>query len=114
MLLDIKKSKSGESLVITDPGGDVHACPNQEEFWTCVREIIDSPAMPEREVVPPAGPRSRTNGSGGEFYEDGDDLVSELGGKMLQGIVSGLQNMSYRGKSRGRPKKPPAPEETDG
>lgn len=115
MLLDINKSKSGDCLVIIDPGGDVHACPTAQDFWECVRSLIDNPDMPEKEQpVPPPRVRPRTSNGEGEFYdENGDDMVAELGGRMLQGLIGGLQNMSYRGKKRGG-KKPPPPAEGDG
>jgi hypothetical protein len=104
MLLDVQKSKSGDSLVIIDPGGDVHACPSADEFWATVRSIIDDPEMPGK-VEATVPPRRRGNGSD-DFVGEDDDLVSEVGGRVLQGLLSGLQNISYRGKKRGGAKPP--------
>lgn len=113
MLLDVQKSKSGDSLVIIDPGGDVHACPSADEFWATVRSIIDDPEMPGKEEAT-APPRPRRRGPDDDFVGDDDDLVSEVGGRLIQGLMSGLQNISYRGKPRRGGNKPPPPEGGDG
>lgn len=111
MLLDIKPSKSKKTLVITDPGGDVHACTTAEELWEAVKEILADDSMPEREVLPGNGraqPRSaEAPPAGGED----DDLVDELMGRALGGLLGGLRRASYRGKT-GK-KKPPPPQEED-
>lgn len=112
MLLDVQKSKSGDSLVIIDPGGDVHACPTSEEFWVTVRSIIDDPEIPGKQETTAAPPRRRTRGPDEDDFSD-DDLVNEVGGRLIQGLMSGLQQISYRGKPR-RGKQPPPSEGGDG
>ncbi len=126
MLLDLRKSKKGETLVITDPNGDVHPCTKAQELWDTVGELLADTTMPKASTEPAAevvddepeveevedyegrnGGRRPRQDDGGED----DDLVAEIAGRAVQGLLSGLQRASFRGKTRKR-RKPRA--ETDG
>ena len=97
MLLDIRKSKSGSALVLTDPGGDVHACTSAEELWETLTSVLADPDMPKAETVPPP-PVEETGGNGGPRSPDdlADALVAQYGGRVVEGLLGGLRKMSHR------------------
>jgi hypothetical protein len=109
MLLDIRKSKSGSAVVVTDPGGDVHACTSGEELWEVVGKLLDDPEMPQPETVPPPGPRAST-GSAADAEAAADALLGEFGARAVNGLLRGLQNMSHRKAPRQGRASPPTEE----
>lgn len=128
MLLDLRKSKKGETLVITDPNGDVHPCTNAKELWDTVGELLADTSMPQPSTEPATevveddepeveevedyeGRNGRRRPHHDDDGDEDDDLVAEVAGRALQGLLSGLQKASFRGKSRKR-RKPRT--ETDG
>jgi len=127
MLIDIRQSKNGETMVVTDPGGDVHICSSAEELWETVKGLASDPNIPTMEVEP--GPKTKTktktsrraeadedddgDGDGDDEYEDPDDLVAAFAGRAVQGLLGGLQRASFRGKKRKR-KTTPASEGDSG
>jgi len=126
MLLDLRKSKKGETLVITDPNGDVHPCTNAKELWDTVGELLADTGMPQASTEPATEvvddepeveeveDYEGRNGGRRSHHDDGDeddDIVAEFAGRAVQGLLSGLQRASFRGKSRKR-RKPRT--ETDG
>lgn len=100
MLLDIRKSKSGSALVMTDPGGDVHACTNAEELWETLNGVLNDPDMPQAQTVPSPGPGPVDDGDDGGGPRTPDELadavVAQFGGRALEGLLGGLRKMSHR------------------
>jgi len=101
MLLDIRKSKNGSALVMTDPGGDVHACTNAEELWETLTGVLADPDMPQAQTVPPppvggGGPESGDGNGPRTADELADAVVAQFGGRALEGILGGLRKMSHR------------------
>jgi len=112
MLLDVKQSKSGKALVLTDPNGEVHACTSAEELWATMDELLKDPEQPDMETGPTPGPTPRArrrsapqDDGGGALFEhqegDGEDIVDELLGRGLQSLIGGIRRASFRGKTRG-------------
>lgn len=101
MLLDIRKSKSGSAMVLTDPGGDVHACTNAEELWSALNEVMDDPDMPKAQTIPPP-PRDEDGGGGGggggrtDPESIADALLQQYGGRVVEGLLGGLRKVSHR------------------
>lgn len=104
MLLDIRKSKSGSALVVTDPGGDVHACTKAEELWETTTKLLEDPEMPKPETGPVPGRGAPPIEHEEEVAAAADALLGEFGARAVTGILRGLQNMSHRtGPRAGRP-----------
>lgn len=101
MLLDIRQSKSGSAVVVTDPGGDVHACTSGDELWETVNKLMADPEMPKPETVPTPGARGGINPEEAAGAA-ADALLGEFGARAVTGLLRGLQNMSHR-KAPGSP-----------
>ena len=101
MLLDIRQSKSGKTLVVTDPNGEVHACAEPEELWDALKALLTSPDIPEAQTVPPPREDSAPPPQGGGFGAGAtDDVAANLTGQAVAGILGALQNMSFRSPKR--------------
>lgn len=100
MLLDIRKSKSGSALVLTDPGGDVHACVSAEELWETLTSVLADPDMPKAETVPPPPIEEKDGNGGGNGPRTPDELadalIGQYGGRVVEGLLGGLRKMSHR------------------
>ena len=118
LLIQAKKSRKGNAVVLTDPDGEVHACTNAEELWETMMELLDGDFG---EVVTQA-PVSRRRAAVDDDEEDDDEfdgeldpleeevigVVSKHGASIVTGMLGALQNMSHRGpaaKPRRRRKK---------
>ncbi len=103
-------------MVVTDPGGDVHACGSADELWQTVKDLLSNTDLPQMESGPAEGSAKRRvredEDDEDEGYDDPDDLVAAFAGRAVQGLLGGLQRASFRGKKRRR--KPAEPQEDSG
>jgi len=108
LLIQLKKSRKGDAIVLTDPGGDVHACTDAEDLWVTINELLDED-FGEAVVEAPVTQVSTRHRSADDEDEDGDGLdpleeqvigaVSQHGATLVTGLLGALQGMSHRGKA---------------
>lgn len=70
LLIQVKRSRRGTTLVVVDPGGDAHACADPDELWDTVQDLLSEdfgtvasvPALPSGggRNVPPQSESSST------------------------------------------------------
>lgn len=69
LLIQVKRSRRGTTLVVVDPGGDAHACADPDELWDTVQDLLnDDFGSVASAPVLPAGkngdPKSTSSGNG--------------------------------------------------
>jgi hypothetical protein len=117
MQIQIKPNKTGDTVVVTDPRGDIYACPDAASLWSAVKTILDDKTMPEQpprqsrpveavivEEEPADGDRLR--GRNGQ-EERVDEMIETFLGSGLKGLLNAARKASWRGGS----KKPAEPAE---